>query len=209
VLIATDDERIRDAVRSFGGQVEMTSPDHPSGTDRIAEVAERLSAEIIINLQGDEPQFAPADIDRLAGLLLEHPDAEMATLATPIRNRVDYENPNIVKVVRDRAGRALYFSRSPIPLMRDGDPDFSQTPSLFLQHLGVYAYRRTTLLRLAALPPVPLEMTEKLEQLRALEAGISIWVGVVPIAHKGVDTPADYEAFVRSYRRTNPGSVTS
>ena len=198
VFVATDDERIRVAVESFGGRAVMTRADHPSGTDRIAEVAERLDDDIIINLQGDEPQFDPADVDALAGFLTNDNTVPMATLATPIRTADDYRNPNIVKVVCDDAGRALYFSRSPMPMVRDGEPDFAS--GLFLQHLGVYAYRRDVLLTLAETPPHPLETTEKLEQLRALAHGIPIRVGVIPVAHKGVDTPADYEAFVRSYR---------
>ncbi len=198
VIVATDDVRIFDAVGSFGGRAVMTRADHPSGTDRIAEVAEQLTADVIVNLQGDEPQFAPEDVDTLAGFLTNDDTVPMATLATPIRNADDYRNPNIVKVVCDDAGRALYFSRSPMPMVRDGEPDFGS--GLFLQHLGVYAYRRDALLKLAATPPVELERLEKLEQLRALAHGIPIRVGVIPVAHKGVDTPADYEAFVRSYR---------
>ena len=198
VIVATDDERIRDAVESFGGRATMTRDDHPSGTDRVAEVAESLDAEVVVNLQGDEPQFASADVDKLAGLLTGNRNTLMATLAVPIRSDADYRNPNVVKVVCDDAGRALYFSRSPMPMVRDGEPDFAG--GLFLQHLGVYAYRRDVLLTLAKTPPHPLETTEKLEQLRALAHGIPIRVGVIPAAHKGVDTPADYEAFVRSYR---------
>jgi 3-deoxy-manno-octulosonate cytidylyltransferase (CMP-KDO synthetase) len=203
VIVATDDERIRHAVESFGGRAVMTRADHPSGSDRIAEVARTLDADVVVNLQGDEPQFDPTDLDALCQLMAG--DTLMATLATPIRTGEDYRNPNIVKVVCDDAGRAVYFSRSPIPMVRDGDPDFGT--GLFLQHLGVYAYRRDTLLRLAATPPHPLELTEKLEQLRALAHGIPIRVGVIPVAHKGVDTPADYAAFVRSYRAGGANSA--
>ena len=198
VIVATDDERIAEDVRGFGGDVAMTRADHLSGTDRIAEVATGLDVELVVNLQGDEPQFASADVDKLAGLLTGNRNTLMATLAVPIRSDADYRNPNVVKVVCDDAGRALYFSRSPMPMVRDGKPDFAG--GLFLQHLGVYAYRRDVLLTLAKTPPHPLETTEKLEQLRALAHGIPIRVGVIPTAHKGVDTPADYEAFVRSYR---------
>lgn len=205
VIVATDDERILAAVRSFGGRAVMTDPNHPSGTDRIAEVAESLDAEVIVNLQGDEPQFASRDVDQLADFLANDPAVPMATLATPIRTAEDYRNPNIVKVVCDDAGRALYFSRSPIPMVRDGEPDFGS--GQFLQHLGVYAYRRDVLLRLAKTLPTALELTEKLEQLRALYHGIPIRVGVIPVAHKGVDTPADYEAFVRSYRAGPTGGA--
>lgn len=198
-VVATDDQRIFDAVRSFGGDVAMTRDDHPSGTDRVAEVAEKLDADIIVNLQGDEPMIEPATLDFVARLLAEDKDAMMATLAVPITSIEQWRDPNCVKVVCDRQGRALYFSRSPIPFVRDGEPDFST--GRFLQHLGLYAYRRDFLLKLAKLPPEPLEMTEKLEQLRVLALGYAIQVGVVPHAHRGVDTPADYQRFVEQYRQ--------
>lgn len=207
VVIATDDARIIDAVNSFGGRAVMTDPNHPSGTDRIAEVAEKLDADVIVNLQGDEPQFDPNDIDTLVKPLADSRFVSMTTLATPIRTAEDFRNPNIVKVVRDEVGDARYFSRAPIPFVRDGEPDFAATPPMFLQHLGIYAYRRETLLKLAATPPVELERLEKLEQLRALHYGIPIRVEVIPAAHKGVDTPADYEAFVRSYRAAAPAGA--
>jgi 3-deoxy-manno-octulosonate cytidylyltransferase (CMP-KDO synthetase) len=201
VIVATDDPRIASAVKSFGGTAVMTRKDHPSGTDRIAEVAEKLDVDAVVNLQGDEPLFDPAGIVRLVGLLAGDPDADVATLATPIRDRETYLSPNCVKVVCDDRGRALYFSRSPIPMVRDGEPNFAADPPLFLLHIGVYAYRRATLIRLARTPPHPLERTEKLEQLRVIGTGGTILVGVVPTAHRGVDTPADYEAFVEAYRR--------
>lgn len=201
VLVATDDERIVDAVRSFGGAVMLTDPNHPSGTDRIAEVAQKLDADLLINLQGDEPLIDPTSLELLAAQLRNDPSAEMATLAMPIRDLETYLNPNCVKVVCDGAGRALYFSRSPIPFVRDGSPDFGATPPLFLHHLGLYAYRRAALLTLASLPPHPLEQSEKLEQLRALGHGWTIRVGVIAHAGRGVDTPADYECFVKEYRR--------
>jgi 3-deoxy-manno-octulosonate cytidylyltransferase (CMP-KDO synthetase) len=200
VVVATDDSRIMAAVQSFGGVVVMTRADHPSGTDRIAEVAAGLDVDAVINLQGDEPLFDPAELDKLAGLLAADPAVEVATLATPVRDRATYQSPNCVKVVRDAAGRALYFSRSPVPFVRDGEPDFAADPPRFLLHLGVYAYRRETLLRLAALPPHPLEQAEKLEQLRWLGNGVRIAVGVAAAAHRGVDTPADYDAFVVACR---------
>lgn len=200
VIVATDDERIRDAVREFGGTVAMTNPDHPSGTDRVAEVAAGLNADVVINLQGDEPQIDPAALDLLAGLLAANPESDMATLAVPIRDRTSYYNPNVVKVVCDDGGRALYFSRNPIPMVRDGEPDFAADPPRFLQHLGLYAYRRAALLRIAETPPHPLEELEKLEQLRVLGTGGTIRLGLVAAAHRGVDTPADYDAFVRAYR---------
>jgi 3-deoxy-manno-octulosonate cytidylyltransferase (CMP-KDO synthetase) len=200
VIVATDDQRIFDAVRSFGGRVVMTRADHPSGTDRIAEAAAHLSADVVVNLQGDEPQIDPAGLDLLAELLATDPSFDMTTLAVPIAERDSYVSPNVVKVVCDDRGRALYFSRSPIPMVRDGEPDFSARPARFLQHLGVYAYRREFLLKTAATPPHPFEQAEKLEQLRVLGTGGTIRVGLVAHSHRGVDTPADYAEFVRAYR---------
>ncbi|MCS7045439.1 MAG: 3-deoxy-manno-octulosonate cytidylyltransferase, partial [Gemmataceae bacterium] len=201
VMVATDDERIYQAVRSFGGQVVLTRSDHPSGTDRVAEVAAYLDADVIINLQGDEPELDPAILDELTDLLAADRDAAVATLAVPIPSVEQWRAPHCVKLVRDQRGRALYFSRSPIPFVRDAEPDFGRRPPLFLQHLGLYAYRREFLLHLATLPPTPLEELEKLEQLRILALGYRIAVGVVDHAGRGVDTPADYEAFVAAYRR--------
>lgn len=200
VVVATDDDRIRAAVESFDGKAVMTRTDHPSGTDRVAEVARTLAADVILNVQGDEPLIDPAALDLLAGLLAADPGAGMATLAVPIRDRDSYLSPNVVKVVCDDRGRALYFSRAPIPFHRDAEPDFRADPPRVLQHLGVYAYRRDVLLKIAATPPHPLEEAEKLEQLRVLGAGGAIGVGLVAHAHRGVDTPADYDAFVRAYR---------
>ncbi len=202
VIVATDDERIVQAVQSFGGRVQMTRADHASGTDRVAEVAAGLDAEIILNLQGDEPLIDPATLDLLADLLAHDGHADMATLAVPITSAAQWRDPNCVKVVRDRHGRALYFSRSPIPYLRDGEPDFSSPSSLFLQHLGLYAYRRNFLLDLARLPPEPLEQCEKLEQLRVLALGKAIQVGIVAHAGRGVDTPADYAEFVELHRKS-------
>jgi 3-deoxy-manno-octulosonate cytidylyltransferase (CMP-KDO synthetase) len=205
VIVATDDDRVAEAVREFGGRVEMTKPEHPSGTDRIAEVARRVDAEVIINLQGDEPLVEPSSLDLLPRLLRQDPDADMATLAVPITSAEQWHDPACVKVVCDACGRALYFSRSPIPFVRDGEPDFSADPPLFLQHLGLYAYRRRFLLSLASLAPEPLEGLEKLEQLRVLALGRRIRVGVVrQHAGRGVDTPADYERFVRIYLQSQP-----
>jgi 3-deoxy-manno-octulosonate cytidylyltransferase (CMP-KDO synthetase) len=198
VVVATDDDRIRRAVEGFGGNVVMTRADHPSGTDRVAEVAAGLGSHVVVNVQGDEPQLDPAAIDLLVRLLADDPGSDMATLAAPLPDRESYLSPNVVKVVCDDRGRALYFSRSPIPMTRDGDPDLTADPARYLQHLGVYAYRRAFLLKLAATPPHPLEETEKLEQLRVLGTGGTIRVGRVAHAHRGVDTPADYAAFVRA-----------
>jgi 3-deoxy-manno-octulosonate cytidylyltransferase (CMP-KDO synthetase) len=200
VLVATDDARILSAVREFGGRVVMTRNDHPTGTDRIAEVAARLEADVIINLQGDEPLIDPASLDLLPELLRGDPEAAVATLAVPITALEQYRDPNCVKVVRDAGGRALYFSRSPIPCVREGEPDFARRPALYLQHLGLYAYRREFILRLAQLPPEPLEEAEKLEQLRVLSVGKRISVGIVEHAGRGVDTPADYARFVEMWR---------
>lgn len=203
VLVATDDDRIARAVREFGGEVRMTRADHPSGTDRVAEVARTLDADVIVNLQGDEPLAEPAHIDLLSGMVLSDANApEVATLAVPLTSREAWQNPNCVKVVCTPDGQALYFSRSPIPFVRDGEPDFAATPPNFFHHLGLYAYRKDFLLRLAASPPSPLEQLEKLEQLRVFAIGGRIRVGVVRDVAAGVDTPADYRRFVQLYRRS-------
>jgi 3-deoxy-manno-octulosonate cytidylyltransferase (CMP-KDO synthetase) len=201
VIVATDDDRILEAVRSFGGQAVRTRADHASGTDRVAEVARGLDADIIINLQGDEPLIPPGLLDLLPELLRRDPEADVATLAVPITSVAQWHDPSCVKVVCDRLGRAMYFSRSPIPFVREGQPVFKDRFALFLQHLGLYAYRRSFLLELAAQPPDPLEELEKLEQLRVLRLGRRIQVGVVQHAGKGVDTPADYQRFVQEYRQ--------
>lgn len=202
VVVATDHPDIAREVRRFGGRAVMTSPACPSGTDRVAEAASQLpDADLIVNLQGDEPEIDPAAIDRLIELLEDTPAAPMATLATPLRDPRRIADPACVKVVFDAQGRALYFSRSPIPFLRD-EGQTTGGPPLFHQHLGLYAYRRAFLLRLAATPPSPLEMAEKLEQLRVLEMGAPILVGVTPHAAAGIDTPEDYAAFVaRQLRR--------
>jgi 3-deoxy-manno-octulosonate cytidylyltransferase (CMP-KDO synthetase) len=202
VIVATDDARIAEAVRAFGGEAAMTRADHPSGTDRVAEVAATLpDARVIVNLQGDEPEVAGATLDRVVALLDDDPDAPMATLATPIRDESVYRDLSCVKVVCSRAGRALYFSRSPIPCHRDGLPSH---PPLAHLHLGLYAYRRDFLLALATLPPSPLEQAEKLEQLRVLEAGYPIAVGIVDEPSIGIDTPDDYRRFVERWRAGSP-----
>jgi 3-deoxy-manno-octulosonate cytidylyltransferase (CMP-KDO synthetase) len=201
VIVATDDSRILAAVQSFGGQAVMTRRDHRSGTDRVAEVAQSLDADVIVNLQGDEPLVEPATLDLLPELLERNPSADMATVAVPIRSQEQWHNPNCVKVVCAASGQALYFSRSPIPFVRDGRPVLGAEPARFLQHLGLYAYRRAFLLQLATLPPEPLEQLEQLEQLRVLARGCRIHVGVVRQAAIGVDTYADYERFVQTYRQ--------
>ncbi len=151
-------------------------------------------------MQGDEPSIDPRALDLLPELLERDSAAEMATLAVPLTSVEDYRNPNVVKVVCDSQGRALYFSRSPIPMVRDCDPDFENNSQLFLQHLGVYAYRKSALMELASLPPHPLEQAEKLEQLRVLATGWKIQVGVVAHSGRGVDTFADYKEFVAQQR---------
>jgi 3-deoxy-manno-octulosonate cytidylyltransferase (CMP-KDO synthetase) len=196
VVIATDDPRIAAAVAGFGGQCVMTRRDHNSGTDRIAEAVLRLDSDVIINLQGDEPEIDPACIDLLPELLTRN-NAEMATLATPIHDLTTWNNPNVVKVICDDAGRALYFSRSPIPHVRDGQPNF-RGPAMFLQHVGLYAYRREFLMQFAEQPPCSLEQAERLEQLRVLAMGKTIQVGVIAHAGHGVDTLEDYETFRKS-----------
>lgn len=201
VIVATDDPRIAAAVESFGGTVALTRRDHASGTDRVAEVARTLTSDIIVNVQGDEPLVDPAALDRMIAQLESDTTAVMATLAVPIRSLEDWRAPHCVKVVCDDAGRALYFSRSPIPHVRDGQPAFDTHPPRFLQHLGLYAYRRAFLLQLATLPPAPLEQLEKLEQLRVLAAGQRILVSVVGQAAIGVDTYEDYERFVAHVRQ--------
>jgi 3-deoxy-manno-octulosonate cytidylyltransferase (CMP-KDO synthetase) len=190
VIVATDDARIAEVARKFC-RVEMTRNNHPSGTDRIAEVAERCECDAVVNIQGDEPLIDPAVIDAVAGALAR---CEMATAATLIKDPGDYDNPNVVKVVADAAGRALYFSRRTIPCVRDAasrsvSEQLAAFP--FLKHLGIYGYRRETLLRLVKLPVSPLEQAEKLEQLRALENGVQIVVVRVNYDSVGVDLPED------------------
>jgi 3-deoxy-manno-octulosonate cytidylyltransferase (CMP-KDO synthetase) len=200
VIVATDDARIESAVRSFGGTVVMTRSDHANGTDRVAEVAAKLDTDVVVNLQGDEPLINPDSLDYVADLLARNPTAEMATLAVPIRSVEQWRDPNCVKVVVGDRGQAMYFSRSPIPFVRDGEPDFQRYPCQFFQHLGLYAYRRSFLLQLATLPRTPLEDLEKLEQLRVLALGKRIQVGLVRERSIGVDTWEDYRRFVELWQ---------
>ncbi|MCS7015151.1 MAG: 3-deoxy-manno-octulosonate cytidylyltransferase [Gemmatales bacterium] len=201
VLIATDDPRVEAAAQSFGAPVLRTSREHTCGTERVAEVARQIQAEVFVNLQGDEPLVEPSHLDYLIELLQRHRDCPLATLATPITCRQEYLDPSVVKVVLNDQGQALYFSRSPIPYVRDGEPNFTAAPTAFLRHLGLYAYRRECLLQWAATPPHPLETLEKLEQLRALALGVRIQVGLVAHAERGVDTWEDYRRFVSLFRQ--------
>jgi 3-deoxy-manno-octulosonate cytidylyltransferase (CMP-KDO synthetase) len=210
VVVATDDERIAAAVRGFGGIAAMTRPTHRTGTDRIAEVAASLSCEIVLNIQGDEPLIEPEMIEQLIAPLVSDPMLEMSTVCVAIADRSDYANPNVVKVVRDQRGDALYFSRAPIPYARDlrvplPPSPFPPPPSLlplppsplplspFWKHIGLYGYRRTFLLKFATLPQTPLERAESLEQLRALEHGYRIHTVESTHDSIGVDTPDDLD----------------
>lgn len=192
VIVATDDERIQKVASSFC-EVAMTSPHHASGTDRVEEVLRKTDADAALNIQGDEPLIDPQVISAVAGLLSQS-SAKMTTAATPIRNVEEYDNPNVVKVVMDVYGRALYFSRRTIPYMRElaSQPAEEQLAGFpFYKHLGIYGYHRETLKKWVRLPISSLERAEKLEQLRALENGISIAVAKVDHESIGVDTPED------------------
>jgi 3-deoxy-manno-octulosonate cytidylyltransferase (CMP-KDO synthetase) len=197
VVVATDDPRIAAALRPFGTDVVLTSPDHQSGTDRIAEVAAALAADVIINVQGDEPEIEPELIDALVDRMASDPSLKMATAATPFPPGADPADPNLVKVVTTTDGRAIYFSRSVIPHRRDAD---GPVPAYYL-HLGIYAYRRSFLLQYAGWPQTRLELAEKLEQLRAVERGVPIHVLHVDRPTHGIDTPQQYEAFVRRHEK--------
>ncbi len=202
VCVATDSEEIFDAVRAFGGQVRMTDPAAASGTDRVAEIARSMTEiDLFVNLQGDEPELGGKAIDLAIRLLEQNPQASMSTLATPIRSRRQWEDPACVKVVFDAQGRAMYFSRSPIPYPRQWEDSLLEAdPPIFYQHIGLYVYRREVLLDLARRPPCRLEQVERLEQLRALDAGYTILVGVIDYHGSGIDTPEDYRAFVERCR---------
>ena len=199
VIVATDDTQIWEVAQEFC-EVEMTRPDHPSGTDRLAEVAERNGAEAFVNIQGDEPLIDPTVIDAVAAGLSA---GEMSTAATAIRDPEEFDNPNVVKVVVNRLGEALYFSRRTIPYVRDAAraPVKEQLAAFpFLKHLGIYGYRRETLLKIVSYPVSALEMAEKLEQLRALENGIRIGVVQVNYESIGVDVPEDVQRVERILR---------
>ena len=204
VVVATDDERIVQACAQFGARAEMTSRTHASGTDRIAELARRFGwadDRVIVNVQGDEPLLPPALISQVAALLTGDPEAGMATLATPITDQAEWDDPNVVKVVADRHGRALYFSRARIPWPRDG----SESTQHAMRHIGLYAYRVRALKAFAAAQPCGLELRERLEQLRALWLGMGIRVArAAEIPPRGVDTEEDLIA-VRRALAQRPG----
>ena len=197
VLVATDDERIRSAVTALGGKAVMTRVDHPSGTDRVAEAVAGVDAGVVINIQGDEPLIDPGLINRLAEVMVSDSDWDMATAATPISDAGELGKPSVVKVVFGEQGRALYFSRSVIPFVRDVPPEGLQ----FWRHVGIYAYRRTFLDRLVKAPPCLLEMAEKLEQLRALTLGGRMTVVETNEIGLGVDTPEDVALAETALRR--------
>jgi 3-deoxy-manno-octulosonate cytidylyltransferase (CMP-KDO synthetase) len=205
VIVATDDQRILDAVRSFGGKGVMTSPDHATGTDRVAEVARKLKAEIIVNVQGDEPLIKGSIIDKAIRPLLADDTLPLSTLMARIEEVRDWLNPHIVKVAVDQKGFALYFSRSPIPFPRDLHIDRLESnpfgtkrplPRNVFKHIGVYVYRRKFLQQFSKMKPTPLEKLEKLEQLRALENGHRIKVSIVDYEPICVDTPEDIQKVV-------------
>ena len=205
VIVATDDERIVAAVRKFGGRAEMTSTGHETGTDRLAEIAARIDSDIIVNVQGDEPLIEPAMIDEAVEPMADDPSLLMSTLKSRIKTLHDFLSPNVVKVVTDWEGYALYFSRSPLPNFRDKwndlkDEKFSSGKLLCYKHIGLYVYRRDFLLQFSQMSPTYLELSEKLEQLRALENGYRI--KVIETSHEsiGVDTPADLEAVIEKMK---------
>ena len=208
VVVATDDQRIFDAVRSFGATSIMTSDQHQSGTDRIAEVIQKpqyAAADIVVNVQGDEPEIDPILVSHLIRVLERNPAAHIATAATPFTNPDDIIRPNMVKAVVDFENFALYFSRSVVPHNRDNTP-----PGIpYLKHLGLYAYRRSALLTLANSPPCELETLEKLEQLRALYLGMKIHVTITDAGPHGIDTPEDYAALLTRYNKTNTGDSST
>ena len=203
VIVATDDRRIADAVGRFGGEVRLTRADHQSGTDRLAEVAASLDCHIIVNVQGDEPLIEPQAIADALAPFAADPSLPMTTLYRRIENPDELANPHVVKIVLDRAGYALYFSRAPIPYARDPR---SGWPPLY-RHIGLYAYRRHTLLVLASLDPTPLERAESLEQLRALEHGIRIKAVETAYDSISVDTPEDLDEVRRLLAAPASGSI--
>jgi 3-deoxy-manno-octulosonate cytidylyltransferase (CMP-KDO synthetase) len=199
VIIAADDERIAAAAESFGAECIMTNPDCPSGTDRIAEAVADIDVDIVVNIQADEPEIDPANIDKVTQLLIDNPDAPMATLAADFKNAAQISDPNIVKAVMGKDSRAIYFSRSVIPY--DREKSGIGNVKNYLRHLGIYAYRKDFLLKITKLPQTLLEKIEKLEQLRAIENGFVILVAEVKHACDGIDTPEQYAKFVKRYKK--------
>lgn len=197
VIIATDDERVYDAAKSFGAPVRMTRQNHLSGTDRVAEVASAENAELVVNIQGDEPLIDPAAIDAAILPLAHNPEIPMGTLKKRIEDASEVRNPNVVKVVTDGQGDAIYFSRSPIPFDRDG------TGAACFKHIGIYVYRRDFLLNYSLLPVGPLEKAERLEQLRAIENGFRIRVVETDYESLGVDTPEDLKRVSKLFEATS------
>jgi len=195
-IIATDDERVFEAARSFGARVRMTLPDHPSGTDRVAEIASAESCDIVVNIQGDEPLIDPDAIDAAILPMTHDDDIQMATLKKRIVDPREIADPNVVKVITDLNGDAIYFSRLPIPYHRDAEPD------VHYKHIGLYLYRRDFLLAYPTLPVGPLEQAERLEQLRALENGLKIRVVETDYESLGVDTPQDLERVAALFEAT-------
>lgn len=211
VIVATDDRRIFDAVSAEGNEVVMTSPDHPSGTDRLAEVASSLDSDIIVNVQGDEPLIHRETVDGAIKLLIDDPEAKMGTVCRRIERVEDLWDPNVVKVVFDEQGNALYFSRAPIPFHRDlwgklGNNSVDMQEVICYKHMGLYSYRRDFLLGYAGLAPTRLEAIEKLEQLRVLENGYRIKVAVTPYDSIGVDAPADLERVRELFLQNRSGT---
>jgi 3-deoxy-manno-octulosonate cytidylyltransferase (CMP-KDO synthetase) len=206
VIVATDDSRIADVINQAGGEAIMTSTSHETGTDRLAEVIHGLDSELIVNVQGDEPLIEPAMIDQAIEPFLYSPELKMGTLKTRVRCLHDFLSPNVVKVVTDAAGTALYFSRSPLPFFRDKwqdlkDESFASGKLLCFKHVGLYVYRRDFLLEFAAMSPTFLEISEKLEQLRAVENGVRIRVVETDFSSIGVDTPEDLAKAQERYRQ--------
>jgi len=203
IIVATDDDRIRAAVEAAGFEARMTRADHPNGTSRVAEVARAIEEDLVVNVQGDEPQIEPGLVDRTVRALAARPDVPMATLVSPFAPGEDPANPNIVKCVVGVDGRALYFSRSLIPFDRDRAPG-AAAPR---KHVGLYVYRRAFLETFVALAPTPLEVTESLEQLRALEHGHPILCAEGEAHFTGIDTPEQYAAFVARMRGRAPATT--
>jgi 3-deoxy-manno-octulosonate cytidylyltransferase (CMP-KDO synthetase) len=206
VIVATDDLRIHDAARDFGCETIMTRADHPNGTSRIAEVAQHLDCELVVNIQGDEPELEPELVDLAIGALQADGEAVISTVASPFAEGEDPSNPNVVKCAVSLRGRAMLFSRSAIPFHRDGaiaaesGEDAAAPAACPLKHVGLYVYRRTFLPTFVSLEPAPLELTESLEQLRVLEHGYAIAVALGVSHAQGIDTPEQYAAFVARWR---------